>query len=530
MKRRFNTAGPCLAWMHYMIPPERRLPEAPGLVEELGYFVVHAPRQTGKTTALRALAQDLTALGRYAALHFSCEEGEVAGDDYGAAQRAVLGAVRRRAEVDLPPDLRPPPFSQEAYEGMLGDFSTVWARACPRPLVLFFDEVDALQGKSLVSVLRQLRASYPDRPKSFPASVVLCGLRDVRDYKAASGGDPQRFGTSSPFNIKLTSLRLGDFTPDEVRELYGQHTADTGQVFSDAAIVRAVEVTAGQPWLVNAIAREIVEKIVPSPEETILVEHVDEAKERLIQARATHLDSLVAKLNEPRVKRVIEPILAGTVAAEDMTYQDDVSYVRDLGLAARDLPLRIANPIYKEVIARVLASGVEERVLAVPRSFVLPDGRLAFRRLLREFAAFWQEHGEVLAAGLPYHEVAPQLVLMAYLQRVVNGGGVIDREYGVGRGRIDLLVRWPYRDANGARRVQRRAIEMKLWRDGEPDPRSKGLEQLDGYLARLGLPSRRSRAAVLVIFDRRARRGRAVGPRFEDAVAPSGRRLIVLRA
>ena len=88
-------------------------------------------------------------------------------------------------------------------------------------------------------------------------------------------------------------------------------------------------------------------------------------------------------------------------------------------------------------------------MIAEPRSFVLPDGRLAFRRLLREFAAFWQEHGEVLAAGLPYHEVAPQLVLMAYLQRVVNGGGMIDREYGVGRGRIDLLVRWPYRTRRG---------------------------------------------------------------------------------
>ena len=57
MPRRFNTAGPCLPAWHYMIPAERRLPEAPSLVEQLGYFVVHAPRQTGKTTALRALAE-----------------------------------------------------------------------------------------------------------------------------------------------------------------------------------------------------------------------------------------------------------------------------------------------------------------------------------------------------------------------------------------------------------------------------------------------------------------------------------------
>ncbi|XXU84704.1 hypothetical protein WMF21_43800 [Sorangium sp. So ce1099] len=82
----------------------------------------------------------------------------------------------------------------------------------------------------------------------------------MRDYKAASGGDPERLGTSSPFNIKLESLRVGDFSGDEVRALYAQHTEDTGQAFTEAALARAFEVTAGQPWLVNALGREIVEK------------------------------------------------------------------------------------------------------------------------------------------------------------------------------------------------------------------------------------------------------------------------------
>ena len=369
-----------------------------------------------------------------------------------------------------------------------------------------------------------LWAGFPSCPKEFPASVVLCGLRDVRDYKAATSGDPERLGTSSPFNIKVKSLRLGDFKPEEVRELYAQHTAETGQVFSEKALARAIKVTGGQPWLVNALAREIVEEMAVPPAKTITARHVEQAKERLILARTTHLDSLVSKLLEPRVKRIIEPILAGTMDAADDTYDDDASYVRDLGLTARDRPLRIANPIYREVIARVLSGSVEDRVLAEPRSFVQPDGRLAFRRLLREFAAFWQEHGEVLAAGLPYHEVAPQLVLMAYLQRVVNGGGMIDREYGVGRGRIDLLVRWPCRRADGREAMQRRALEMKLWRPGEADPLQKGLAQLDGYLEQLGL-----KKGVLVIFDRRKKK-RGAKPHFDEAVTPGGRRVTLLRA
>jgi hypothetical protein len=146
--RRFNTAGPCLPKYHYMIPALGRLPEVPDLVAQLGYFAVHAPRQTGKTTTLRALAEELTAAGEYTALHFSCEVGEAAGDNYGGAQRGILSMIRRRAQTALPPELGPPPWPQAPDETLLGDALAAWARACPRPLVLFFDEIDALRGRA----------------------------------------------------------------------------------------------------------------------------------------------------------------------------------------------------------------------------------------------------------------------------------------------------------------------------------------------------------------------------------------------
>jgi hypothetical protein len=511
--------------MHYMIPAARRLPEAPKLIEQMGYFVVHAPRQTGKTTALRALAQSLTAEGRFAAVHFTCEMGATAEEDYGAAERLVLHELRNQAEGTLPPDLRPPPRPEAPPGSQLNTALAAGARACTRPLALFFDEIDALRGQSLLSILRQLRGGFSNRPSDFPASVVLCGLRDVRDYKAASGGDPTRLGTSSPFNIKIESLRLGDFSEGDLRELYGQHTAETGQVFTEEALARAYELTAGQPWLVNALAREVVEKLSVSPDESITAAHMDQAKERLILARATHLDSLVARLMEPRIRRVVEPILASSMVGDGDIYNDDISYLRDLGLIAPNKPLRIANPIYKEVIVRVLSTFAEDRVLDAPSAFVLPDGRLAFRKLLRRFAAFFREHGEALVGSMPYAEVAPQLVLMAYLQRIVNGGGFIDREYGVGRGRIDLLIRWPYTRPDGRKAMQRRALELKVWRAGEKDPQKSGLAQLDGYLAQLGL-----RRGVLVVFDRRpAGKGARRRAHFDKARTPSGREVTVLR-
>jgi hypothetical protein len=511
-----------------MVPPETRLPDARRLVVGGAYFVVHAPRQTGKTTCLRALARALTAEGTHAALAFSCEAGEVAGDDYAEAQRAILEEMARRASIDLPSELRPPlgwpPAATDTQ--LLGNALAVWAASCTRPLVLFFDEIDALRGDSLMSVLRQLRAGFPDRPRRFPVSVVLCGLRDVRDYKAASGGDPTRLGTASPFNVKVESLRVGDFTFEEVRSLYGQHEAETGQAFLPDALDRAYNLAQGQPWLTNALAREILEKIGVEPPQPITATHVDDAKERLILERQTHLDSLVARLYEPRVRRFLEPMLAGTAGlAWDPAFNDDLRYCRDLGLLAASNPVRVANPIYHEVIARVLTEPGEAQLYLEPRQWVLPDGRLDLRLLLREFVAFWVEHGEILTGNMPYHEVAPQLVLMAYLQRVVNGGGFIDREYGVGRDRIDLLLRWPHSGPEGRRAWQREALELKVWAPGKTDPLVKGLVQLDGYLAGLGL-----QAGVLVLFDRRPD-ARPVEERagLEDARTASGRGVTVVR-
>lgn len=520
--RFFNTAGPCDSRFHYMVPAAERLPEVPRIVAMGGYFVVHAPRQTGKTTSLRALARMLTAEGRYAAIHFSCEIAEATGEDYVAAQRAVISSIQRAAEDGLPAELQPPEnFFERDPASLLTEALRAWTRACPRPLVLFFDEIDAIRGQSLISVLRQLRDIYPGRPDAAPWSVALCGLRDVRDYKAASGGDPGRLGSASPFNIKVESVRLGDFTRDEMLALYAQHSAETGQRFSDEALTCAFELTGGQPWLVNALAYEIVTRMAIT--EPITAADVETAKERLILARATHLDSLVDKLRQDRVRGVIQPMMAGTHEGHDDVYDDNFAYVRDLGLIAPEPPTRPANPIYREVMVRALSAGIERRIIHDSRPFVQDDGQLDMDSLLRAFGDFWRENGEVLTGSMTYHEVAPQLVLMAFLQRVVNGGGFIDREYGLGRYRMDLQVRWPYGDEG---QWQREAIELKVWRDKKRDPLDDGLVQLGEYLTRLGLEQ-----GFLVLFDRRSDAAELQERiAFDHGRTPEGYAVTVLRA
>jgi AAA-like domain len=277
MQKFFNTAGPCNPKDHYMVDPLSRCQDLLGLIDQKSYFVIHAPRQSGKTTLLEALAQKLTALGDYAAMRVSCEVGQPFRDDFANAELVLLDEIAIAANLKLSPDLQPPsPWPKGVAGNQLKKGLGQWADRCSKPLVLFFDEIDALTNLSLESVLRQLRSGFSDRPQAFPHSIVLCGLRDVRDYKIASGGLPT-LGTASPFNIKTESITFRSFDFEDVQNLYLQHTAETGQKFSEGAIARAFELTAGQPWLVNALAREVVEKIKVPPTEEITIAHFDDA-------------------------------------------------------------------------------------------------------------------------------------------------------------------------------------------------------------------------------------------------------------
>jgi hypothetical protein len=504
MPRHFNVAGPCNSEIHYMLSPFTRIAGAIELIEQQAYFVIHAPRQIGKTTAMMALAKALTASGNYTAVLVSVEGGSALGNDLAAAEQAILQSWVENGEDRLPPELCPPPWpsesigqnatgqnatGQNATGQNIRSFLRHWSRASARPLAIFIDEIDALENQVLISILRQLRDGYANRPQSFPQCVALIGLRDVRDYKVASGGS-HRLTTASPFNIKVESLTLRNFNQDEVAELYAQHTEDTGQGFTPEAVARAYELTQGQPWLVNALARQCVEVLERDRTQAITLMQIDQAKEILIQRQDTHLDSLAERLKETRVRNVIEPMLAGGTF-EDIS-EDDRRFVIDLGLVRRSTSggFEIANPIYQEVLPRVLAGNTQDSLPSIQPTWLTPEGELDVATLLDAFLDFWRQHGQPLLRTVSYHEIAPHIVLMAFLHRVVNGRGTLTREYAIGTGRMDLCLRY------GAVTV---GIELKVWRDGQKDPLARGLLQIDRYLAGLGLDR-----GWLVIFDQRS--------------------------
>jgi len=486
------------------------------LIAQEAYFVLHAPRQTGKTTAMLELARQLTEAGDYISVMVSMEVGAAFPDDIGLAENAILDNWSRNIQIQLPNELHPTRWETDAPPGQrINNFLFQWSLETSLPLVILIDEIDALKDQVLISILRQLRSGFNNRPEAFPSSVALIGLRDVRDYKIKSGGSPH-LNTPSPFNI-ASSITLRNFTIEEVDSLLRQHTTATGQPFGEAVTERVFELTQGQPWLVNALAKTCVEKLVTDEMMPIELEHIDAAKEILIQQRQVHLDQLTDKLREERVRSVIEPILAGgTLNAIPI---DDRDYVVDLGLVRRKNggSLTIANPIYGEVIPRVLASSAEDSLPTIQPTWLKPDGSLDADQLLDAFLIFWRQHGEPLLKSAPYHEIAPHLVMMAFLHRVVNGRGQIEREYAISSQRMDLCLFY------GDTQI---GMELKVWRDGKPDPLTQGLQRLDHYLGGLSLDS-----GWLVIFDKRSGLPEiSEHTTIEDAKTPTGRTVRVIRA
>jgi hypothetical protein len=499
MPRFFNTAGPCEARKHYMLPPERRLEWLDQVVEQEQYFVLHAPRQTGKTTAMRAWTARLNQQGMVALL--ATLETSQGVEDVERAEWLWIDALQIAASFRLDPSLAPPSFAAVSDVPPGQRLLTVlrrWCAAVKTPVVLVLDEADVVRGEALISLLRQLRAGFQDRgPGNFPVSIALVGLRDLRDYiVAAKGGAPVTPG--SPFNVKIESFTLRTFEADEVRELLVQHTAETGQVWTEEAIEHVWRRTQGQPFLVNALAWRATSRLVLQRDLPLDLAVVQEAEKQLILSRTTHLDNLAERLKEPRVARVIEPMLLGDDPADLDVASDDFQVVQDLGLVRRGPSgVEPANPIYREVLVRQLSLNHEYNLPEPSWPWRTPEGRLNVPGLVDAFLAWWRENADILRTDrrTPYKEAAAHLAFMGFVQRVVNdqgGGGSVEREYAAARGRVDVVVSYAgERHVFELKRVQERRGRERVVQEG--------IGQLTTYLDALGLSE-----GWLIVFDPRA--------------------------
>jgi hypothetical protein len=454
-----------------MIDPSTRLLGVERRIDEGEYFMIHAPYQGGKTTCLIDLMKRLNAEGRYYALYLSVEALEVVTNVERGIE-GIFGCITfalERSKIPFTYDERYREDKVCRPDVLLTIFLRDLAGSLDRPLVIFFDEVDCLSKGVRDSFLRQLQSGYDDRSVSpFVHSVALVSMRE----------------------LYAESVTLKNFTKEEICLLYQQHTDETGQIFEDEAVELVWQQTQGQPWLVNAVACEVIVEILQSDYVSpITAKLVAEAIQRLVLRRGMHLSDLTGYLKDKRVRKIMEPIIMGEEVFDRSS--DDFQCVMGWGLiSTAGGKLAPANPIYTEAIARRLTYDIEQQFVEDRSGFLalryMGDGRIDMDFLLRNFQRFWREYSDVWTTKFGYEEAVPYLILMAFLQRAVSGGGRIIREMAAGTGRLDICVVYE---------SVKYPIELKLWR-GEKSLEA-GVEQTLRYMDVYGVCE-----GWLAIFDR----------------------------
>jgi hypothetical protein len=497
----FNTTGPCNPEEHYMLSPEERLvgSQLHRYIKDRLYWVLHAPRQTGKTTFLQNWAREINADGEAVACYVSVERCDRVSDTE-QAMPAICDAIKeytKRTQLDIPEVTTDNPNS------MLSNILGNWAElVAPKSLVVLFDEVDVLVDDTLVSFLRQLRGGFAERGVGkFPVSIALVGMRDLKDY-IIRAKDGKKVNPGSPFNIKEDSATLSNFSKDDIVRLFARRTAETGQQITPEALNYVYDQSKGQPWIVNSLFKRATLQILDAEStETVTVEHIQTAREQMVLARETHLDALAYRLEDPEIRRVIESLMTGEPNPL-LAGGEPFRMCLDLGLVTIEngTPV-VANPIYREVLARQLTYATQLAVPEIEWRWQKPDGTLDMDNLLHEFQAFWQTNSAEWEEMSGYTEAFPHLLLMAFLQRVINGQGHIEREYAAGRSRMDLAVQY-----NGKWDI----IEIKLQRNGQTFESRKeaGIRQIlryrDSFAPTPRLKDDDVPDCYLVIFNRRA--------------------------
>ncbi|GHT29215.1 hypothetical protein FACS18942_10250 [Planctomycetales bacterium] len=499
--RFFNTTGPCNPDDHYMLPPAERLQGAQlhRYVKDDLYWSLHAPRQTGKTTFLQSWTKELNTTEKYATCYVSIErcQGITEPERAMPAIEEAIKAYAAEQGLPVPQSQTNEPFS------ILDSTLRNWAvLVVPKPLVVLFDEVDVLEEAVMLSFLRQLRGGFATRGiGKFPASIALVGMYDLKDW-LISIKDGKTLNPGSPFNIKSDSAVISNFSHENVAQLFAQHTEETGQQIAQEALDYVWEQSKGQPWIVNSLFQRATMRVLDYEDyQTVNAEHMRQAREQMILARETHIESLAFRLNAPRVRNIVSKLLTGEVDLQ-LAQSDDFRLCLDLGLVARGRDgMTIANPIYQEVLARDITYGAQEMLPAPTFRWQKQDGSLDMDSLLKEFQGFWQENSEIWEEKSDYSEAFPHLLLMAFLQRITNGSGRIEREYAAGRKRMDLAIEY---------KGKWNIIEIKLLRDRQTFDKVKaeGLKQIVGYRdsfsSSLRMKDGDKIPCYLVIFDRRS--------------------------
>lgn len=519
--RTFTTDGPGDATLHHLLPAASRVAEIRSLVDQGRYFVFRAPGRSGKTTALRALAANLTAEGRFAALCCSAKAAASAGSDVVLAQNSLLSAMRIAAEQDLPEALRPPFASPASDVTALWESLTAWAKVCPLPIVLFFDDGDSLSRPVIESLLQQFESGFSRRPAFFPWSVGLVLQFDARvDAAHSENPAPHAFSTG-PFENSWSSRLLPPLTKSEIRALYAQAFDQSDAQQTSEAIDFILEASAGHPYIIQALGREIGAHAPPFS--VLTKERAIAAFRALVSRLESPVDHLGLRLAEPRIRHIIEPLLLGQTGIAH-TPEVDVQFVRDLGLITTEDPVRIAGALFRALIPRLLTAPIRRALTVDPQLSFDGDGRLYMESLLQAFASFYSANAAELLPATPYTKIASELIFLAFLFHTLEGRGWIDVEFGTSRGFIEITITVPIPTGDEQPTEQREVILLAARRKGDSGIKRKTLEGLEKAMLRAS-----SDSGSVVLFDKREKRRPGERSKYREMATIQGKHRRSLR-
>ena len=433
--RFFNNSGPVNETDHFCVSPISRMDTRKvwQLILQKKYFLICGPKQCGKTSYLLALANVINHNKSAKCLYFNVESLRGVREDLEESIRSILFEISSRARDtfgdDYLEDLVTGILSKRGPYQALNELLTQWSKRSDRPIVLLIDEIDTLGSAILTSILSQIRAGYDKRPALFPLSIVFCATHDVIDKQ---------------FNIKDATLRISFLGRETLDGMFAAYTAKFGVEIDKAAVDRIWRYSAGQPWIISTLSGELFHEIVPAKGmRRVSADQVDESIGNIIEKRGNHLEYLVSRLRDERIKKCLIPILCSGPTPEDIA-ESEFAYVQELGLIRADRRLEISNGLYKEMIPSALFGPVTYMIRLHGGDFLLEDRSMDTVRLMRSFQSFFRNHIDRMVALIDYGIAGYFLVFEALLHKLADATNFISYEYGIDQGRVVLTLRRVY--------------------------------------------------------------------------------------
>ncbi|MDX2250415.1 MAG: ATP-binding protein [Bacteroidia bacterium] len=461
--RYFNTSGPNIPAQHYTLMRPVLVARGQQMVERERYFTIWAPRQTGKSTYFRLLAEELSREG-YRVMHINLEN--FLQSSVGELMQYFQREAQRQWQIDFP--------EQVSFEQLFNRISEIQEFR----LVLVIDEIEGLNPDLFGQFLHTIRNLYHSRQNHGLKSVILVGVSNIVGVVQDN---------ASPFNI-ADNLAIPYFSDEETSELLGQHETETGQRFDPKVISRISHITANQPGLVNGFAFQLIERFPDKPlltlpdyfivEDWYLTEAIDKNVANIIN-KAGQYRSFVERLlfTEERVPFHVDR------PAVKLLYTNGVIRKSEDGF------ITFWVPLYKKRLYKAFypyTNGEQKEIIQTiaPWNYFSPEGRLDMEKVIAEYKAYVKRRSfkyfrEKDESGqyVSIKEAALMYSFETYIQAFLLAcGGKSYLEPHTGPGRADLILNLENREY---------VVEAKVYR--YPKQFQDGKKQLAGYIHSLGL-------------------------------------------